>query len=82
VQPRYVEILADALKIEPSATDYLGDVDAGFYSTEYVRAWAFEAQLKHYFREKFGSTWFTQRSAGRSSTTSGRRDNARPRTRS
>ena len=63
-QPRYVEILADALKIEPSATDYLGDVDAGFYSTEYVRAWAFEAQLKHYFRAKFGSTWFTQRSAG------------------
>ena len=46
MQPRYVEILADALKIEPSATDYLGDVDAGFYCTEYVRAWAFEAQLK------------------------------------
>ena len=64
MQPRYVEILADALKIEPSATDYLGDVDAGFYCTEYVRAWAFEAQLKRYFREKFGSTWFTQRSAG------------------
>ena len=32
MQPRYVELLADALKIEPSATDYLGDVDAGFYS--------------------------------------------------
>ena len=61
---RYVEILADALKIEPSGTDYLGDVDAGFYSTEYVRAWAFEAQLKRFFREKFGSTWFTRRDAG------------------
>jgi hypothetical protein len=61
---RYVEILADALKIEPSDTDYLGDVDSGFYSTEYVRAWAFEAQLKRFFREKFGSTWFTRRDAG------------------
>ena len=64
LQTRYVEILADALKIEPSATDYLGDVDAGFYCTEYVRAWAFEAQLKRFFREKFGSTWFTQRERG------------------
>ena len=31
LQKRYVEILGDALKIEPSPTDYLGDVDAGFY---------------------------------------------------
>ena len=64
LRPRYVEILADALKIEPSPTDYLADVDAGFYCTEYVRAWAFEAQLKRFFREKFGSTWFTRRDAG------------------
>jgi hypothetical protein len=64
LQKRYVEILGDALKIEPSPTDYLGDVDPGYYSTEYVRAWAFEAQLKRFFREKFGSTWFTRRDAG------------------
>ncbi len=64
LRKRYVEILGDALKIEPSGTDYLGDVDAGFYSTEYVRAWAFEAQLKRFFREKFGTTWFARRDAG------------------
>ena len=64
LRARYVEILGDALKIEPSGTDYLSDVDAGFYVTEYVRAWAFEAQLKHFFREKFGSTWFARRDAG------------------
>jgi len=64
LQKRYVELLGDAQKIEPSQTDYLGDVDAGFYSTEYVRAWAFEAALKRFFREKFGSTWFTRRDAG------------------
>ena len=61
---RYVEILGDALKIEPSPTDYLLDLDAGFYVTEYVRAWAFEAQLKRFFREKFGRAWFTRRDAG------------------
>ena len=64
LRKRYVEILGDALKIEPSSTDYLADVDAGFYCTEYVRAWAFESQLKRFFREKFGSTWFTRRDAG------------------
>jgi hypothetical protein len=64
VRNRYVEILADALKIEPSDTDYLGDVDAGFYVTEYVRAWAFEAQLTRFFRERFGSAWFARREAG------------------
>jgi hypothetical protein len=64
LRTRYVEILGDALKIEPSPTDYLADVDAGFYCTEYVRAWAFEAALKRFFREKFGSTWFTRRDAG------------------
>jgi hypothetical protein len=61
---RYVELLEDALKIRPSDTDYLGDVDDGFYVTEYVRAWAFEAQLRRFFREKFGSTWFARREAG------------------
>jgi hypothetical protein len=64
LKTRYVELLSDALKIEPSETDYLADVDAGFYVTAYVRAWAFEAQLTRFFREKFGTTWFTQRSAG------------------
>jgi hypothetical protein len=64
VRGRYAEILGDALKIEPSDTDYLADVDAGFYVTEYVRAWGFEAQLKRFFREKFGTTWFARREAG------------------
>jgi oligoendopeptidase F len=61
---RYVELLGDALKIEPSVTDYLADIDSGFYVTEYLRSWAFEAQLRAYLRERFGNTWFTKREAG------------------
>jgi hypothetical protein len=61
---RYVEILADALKINPSPTDYLGDIDSGFYATAYLRSWAFEAQVRTFLREKFGTTWFTRRDAG------------------
>jgi hypothetical protein len=52
------------LKVTPSDTDYLDDVDQGFYSSEYLRAWAFEAQLRGYLRERFGNAWFTRRDAG------------------
>jgi hypothetical protein len=64
MRPRYVELLGDALKIEPSETDYLADIDSGFYVTEYLRSWAFEAQLRSHLRERFGTTWFAKREAG------------------
>jgi hypothetical protein len=64
LQPRYVEILGDATKVEPAASDYLGDMDEGFYASEYLRAWAFEAQLRAYLRERFGNAWFSRREAG------------------
>jgi hypothetical protein len=61
---RYVEILGNALKIEPSPTDYLGDIDPSFYVTGYLRSWALQAQLRDHFRERFGSDWFASRDAG------------------
>jgi hypothetical protein len=64
MRPRYVELLGDATKIEPSGTDYLSDIDDGFYASQYLRAWAFEAQLRAYLREKFGNAWFTRKDAG------------------
>jgi hypothetical protein len=64
LQPRYVELLSGATKVEPAAADYLGDIDDGFYASEYLRAWAFEAQLRAHLRERFGNAWFTRREAG------------------
>jgi len=64
VRPRYVELLEDALKVAPSDTDYLVDIDDGFYALDYLRAWAFEAQLRFYLRERFGNAWFSRRDAG------------------
>ncbi|MBD0348531.1 MAG: hypothetical protein ICV59_05200 [Thermoleophilia bacterium] len=61
---RYVELLGEALKIEPTPANYLFDIDAGFYVTEYLRSWAFEAQLRDFLRTEFGNTWFTRRDAG------------------
>jgi hypothetical protein len=64
MRPRYVELLTDATKVEPAAADYLGDIDDAFYASEYLRAWALEAQLRAYFRERFGNAWFSRREAG------------------
>jgi hypothetical protein len=64
MQSRYVELLAETTKVEPAAADYLGDIDDGFYASEYLRAWALEAQLRAYLRERFGNAWFAQREAG------------------
>ena len=61
---RYVEILGDALKVAPSPTDYLADIDSSYYVTSYLRAWAFSAQMTTFMREEFGSDWFRRREAG------------------
>ncbi len=64
MRSRYVEILGDALKVEPSPTDYLSDLDSSYYVTSYLRAWAFSAQMTTFMREEFGSDWFRRREAG------------------
>ena len=61
---RYVELLGEALKIEPTRANYLADIDSGFYVSAYLRSWGFEAQLRAYLREKFGRRWFATRDAG------------------
>lgn len=47
---------------EPSA--YLTDLDAEFYSLDYLRAWIAEAQLEHHLRNCFGDGWHRNRRAG------------------
>jgi hypothetical protein len=61
---RYVELLGEALKIEPTPANYLADIDSSFYVSSYLRSWGFEAQLRAYLREKFGNRWFASRDAG------------------
>jgi hypothetical protein len=61
---RYVELLHDATKVEPSPADYLADVDEGFYCTCYLRAWAFHAQIESFLRQELGRAWFTRPEAG------------------
>ena len=61
---RYTQALDAALGIPHSPTDYLEDVDGGFYCTCYLRAWAFEAQLADHLRGRFGNRWFAEPATG------------------
>jgi hypothetical protein len=61
---RYAELLGHAVGVPYPTSDYLDDVDPGFYCTCYLRAWAFEAQLGDWLREQFGADWFRNRRAG------------------
>ena len=61
---RYVELQRLATLIEPCPNDYLRDVDEGFYCTSYLRAWAFESQIRGALVERFGAEWFKRLEAG------------------
>ena len=61
---RYAELLSAAVGLRYPESDYLEDVDGGFYCTCYLRAWAFEAQLSDWLRERYGAAWFANRQAG------------------
>jgi hypothetical protein len=61
---RYAQLLTSAVGVPYPESDFLEDVDGGFYCTCYLRAWAFEAQLSEWLRERYGQSWFAQREAG------------------
>ena len=61
---RYAQLLSAAVGVPCPPSDCLEDVDGGFYCTCYLRAWAFEAQLRDHLKSRFGSDWFRRRAAG------------------
>ncbi len=61
---RYADLLTICLGVRYNAADYLSDVDDGFYAARYLRAWAFEAQLRRRLKDEFGDQWFLKIEAG------------------
>lgn len=45
-------------------TSYLFDMDEGFYSADYLRAWLAEAQLSHFLKKDFGANWWENPESG------------------
>jgi len=61
---RYKTVLESALEFQHPTSHYLMDVDDGFYTANYLRAWIFEAQVRRTLKDHFGENWFEKRGAG------------------
>lgn len=60
----YAERLTQATGVSYRADNYLADMDAGFYSADYLRAWVRTAQLRSYLISTIGEGWWRSRTTG------------------
>ncbi|HKG44817.1 MAG TPA: hypothetical protein VKB10_11315 [Gaiellaceae bacterium] len=60
----YAELLTAATGMEYRREGYLADMDAGFYSADYLRAWIRAAQLRTHLEREVGEEWWASRETG------------------
>lgn len=60
----YAETLAAATGIRYRPEGFLVDMDAGFYSADYLRAWIRAAQVRHHLRRVVGLDWWQRPETG------------------
>jgi hypothetical protein len=64
VADQYAERLTPATGFRYPAEDYIRDVDPGFYSARYLRAWQLEATLASELVERYDEDWYRNPRAG------------------
>jgi hypothetical protein len=60
----YSERLTGATGIRYPRENYLSDMDSGFYSADYLRAWIRSAQLRTYLTREVGEDWWRRPETG------------------
>jgi hypothetical protein len=60
----YERFLTEATGIRYRKDNYLSDMDAGFYSADYLRAWIRSAQLRDYLVREIGDGWWRDARTG------------------
>jgi hypothetical protein len=60
----YSERLTSATGIRYPAENFLTDMDAGFYSADYLRAWIRSAQLRRHLISEIGEDWWRRPETG------------------
>jgi hypothetical protein len=60
----YEEYLTDATGVRYRRDGYLSDMDAGFYSADYLRAWIRSAQLREHLVREVGADWWRNPQTG------------------
>ena len=61
---QYHRLLTSATGISYRPDAYLADMDAGFYSADYLRAWIRSAQLRQWLVREVGEDWWRSRETG------------------
>jgi len=61
---QYHRLLTSATGISYRPDAYLADMDAGFYSADYLRAWIRSAQLRQWLVREVGEDWWRSRGTG------------------
>ena len=61
---KYAEHLRLATGFRYRPDGYLADMDDGFYSADYLRAWIRSAQLRAYLRDTIGPDWWERAATG------------------
>ncbi|HUK94919.1 MAG TPA: hypothetical protein VLU96_07665 [Gaiellaceae bacterium] len=60
----YASRLTEATGVRYRADGFLADMDAGFYSADYLRAWIRAAQLRSYLEREVGDDWWESEKTG------------------
>ena len=60
----YSSRLTEATGVRYRADGFLADMDAGFYSADYLRAWIRAAQLRSYLEREVGESWWESKETG------------------
>jgi hypothetical protein len=60
----YSRRLTEATGIRYPADNFLADMDGGFYSADYLRAWVRSAQLRTYLEREIGADWWSNEKTG------------------
>jgi len=60
----YAATLTAATHFVYAPENYLNDMDPGFYSADYLRAWITEAMLRRHLENTYGDDWFAHPGAG------------------
>ena len=60
----YSERITEATGVRYDPRNYLSDMDGGFYSADYLRAWIRSAQLRAYLRREVGADWWRSLDTG------------------
>jgi hypothetical protein len=60
----YARRLLEATGVRYRADNYLDDLDEGFYSADYLRAWIRTAQVRSFLRAEVGEDWWARTETG------------------